>query len=221
VSSNTLTAGQTYNVRFPSTGNFKLVCLVHADMTGVIHVLNPVTALPHGQAFYDHEADIERTVLIADASRLSGAASPAQQGEVTAGIGEIVTTGGGNNMASLQLFVQNDIVARVGDTVEWTNRDPSANHTVTFGVEPADPRPPSLNLLPLDPDGARHAVISSPLDSVNSGFLAPTPQDRIALPQSAPSVTRFRVTFKAPGVFNYICALHDQLGMKGRVIVHQ
>jgi plastocyanin len=27
----------TYSVSFPATGNFKLVCLVHADMTGVIH----------------------------------------------------------------------------------------------------------------------------------------------------------------------------------------
>jgi plastocyanin len=221
LSSDTLTTGQTYSVRFPSAGNFKLVCLVHTDMTGVVHVLNPATTLPHDQAFYDREADIERAVLIADASRLAGVASPAQPGEVTAGIGEIVTTGGGNNMASLQLFVQSEIVVRVGDTVEWTNRDPSANHTVTFGVEPPDPRPPSLNLLPPDPDGARHAVISSPSESVNSGFLAPTPQDRIGLPQSAPGVTRFRVTFTAPGIFNYICALHDELGMKGRVIVQQ
>ena len=221
LSSDTLTAGQTYSVRFTNVGNFKLVCLVHADMTGVVHVLNPATNLPHDQAFYDHDADIERAVLIADASRLVGAASPAQRGEVTAGIGEIVTTGGGNNMASLQLFVQSEIVVHVGDTVEWTNRDPSANHTVTFGVEPADPRPPSLNLLPLDPDGARHAVIRSSSDSVNSGFLAPTPQNRIGLPMSTPNVTRFRVTFTAPSVFNYICALHDQLGMKGTVIVHQ
>jgi len=33
--------------------------------------------------------------------------------------------------------------------------------------------------------------------------------------------TRFRVTFTAPGTFNYICALHDDLGMKGTVIVHR
>src|SRR5215472_3877231 len=33
--------GQTYSVKFPTAGNFKLVCLVHADMTGVVHVLNP------------------------------------------------------------------------------------------------------------------------------------------------------------------------------------
>jgi plastocyanin len=32
-------------------------------------------------------------------------------------------------------------------------------------------------------------------------------------------VTRFRVTFTQAGVFHYICGLHDQLGMKGKVIV--
>ena len=172
------------------------------------------------QAFYDREANRERAVVLADASRLAGVGGPAEKGTVTAGIGEIVSTGGGNAMASLQLFLQSEVVIRVGDTVEWTNRDPSANHTVTFGIEPADPRPP-LNLLPPDPDGARHAVISSPADNVNSGFLSPTPQDRVGLAQAAPGATRFRVTFMAPGVFNYICALHDYIGMKGTVIVHQ
>jgi len=32
-------------------------------------------------------------------------------------------------------------------------------------------------------------------------------------------VTRFRVTFMNPGVYPYICAFHDDLGMKGEVIV--
>ena len=31
--------------------------------------------------------------------------------------------------------------------------------------------------------------------------------------------TRFRVTFMSPGVYTYICALHDDLGMKGTVEV--
>lgn len=39
VTSGTGTTGQTYSVNFPSTGNFKLVCLVHTRMTGAIHVL--------------------------------------------------------------------------------------------------------------------------------------------------------------------------------------
>jgi len=28
-----------------------------------------------------------------------------------------------------------------------------------------------------------------------------------------------RITFTAPGVYPYICALHDDLGMKGRIVV--
>src|SRR5215472_2436208 len=36
---------QTYSVTFPTPGNFKLVCLVHTDMTGTVHVLKPSDAL--------------------------------------------------------------------------------------------------------------------------------------------------------------------------------
>jgi plastocyanin len=115
-------------------------------------------------------------------------------------------------------FLRGTIFVRVGDMVEWTMLDPSISHTVTFGAEPADPRPPSANVL-LTSDGARYAVIASPTDSVNSGFLTAAPQDRAGLAQSPPGVTRFLVTFTSPGTFDYICAIHDELGMKGRVIV--
>jgi plastocyanin len=115
-------------------------------------------------------------------------------------------------------FERKTIVVHVGDTVEWRNLDPSINHTVTFGTEPADPRPPSANVSSTS-DGARQAVIGSPSDNVNSGFLSPAPQDRANLAQSAPGITHFRVTFTVPGTFDYICAVHDQLGMTGTVIV--
>jgi plastocyanin len=216
----------TYTVNFPAAGNFKFVCLIHADMTGMVHVLNASETLPHvDQDFYDRQAQSEQVLLLADASRLEGRGAPgnedrAQSSDVAVGIGEIVTTtGAGSQTASRMRFLRDTIVVRVGDTVEWTSLDPSINHTVTFGVEPADPRPRSANVL-LSSDGARQAVISSPTDSVNSGFLSPTPQDRAGLAQSLPGVTRFRVTFTSPGTFNYICAVHDQLGMKGTVIVH-
>jgi plastocyanin len=69
-------------------------------------------------------------------------------------------------------------------------------------------------------DGARQAVMRSLTDSANSGLLTLAFQDRPNLGQSPLGVTRFQVTFKSPGTFNYICALHDKLGMKGTVIVH-
>jgi hypothetical protein len=37
----------TYTVKFPTPGNFKFVCLIHRDMTGVIHVLTTAASLPH------------------------------------------------------------------------------------------------------------------------------------------------------------------------------
>ena len=148
-----------YTVFFPMPGNFKFVCLVHADMTGVIHVTNGSEPLPHDQAFYDHEAEAQAAVLLADASRLQGAVTPTEEaGEtdrVAAGSGQVVTTtGGGSQTASLMRFLRRVIVIRVGDTVEWTSLDPSITHTVTFGTEPADPRPPSSTSTPTS-DGAQ------------------------------------------------------------------
>jgi plastocyanin len=214
----------TYSVTFPTVGNFKVVCLIHADMTGVVHVVNPAAALPHDADFYAHEADRQRAAMLADASGLAkrSALPDADDGgsaHVAAGIGAVVTmTGAGSETASLMRFERRIIVVNVGDTVEWANLDPSINHTVTFGAEPADPRPPSANVS-LTSDGARLAVIGSVGDTVNSGFLTPAPQDRANLPQAAPGVTHFRVTFTSAGTYNYICAVHDQLGMKGTVIV--
>jgi plastocyanin len=213
---------QSYSVSFPSAGNFKFVCLIHADMTGTVHVVSPSGTLPYHQADYDRRALSQRAALLAYGFRTEiGETLPpgqAQSGGVVAGIGNIVSTGAGSQTSSLNLFLPGAIFVNVGDTVEWTNLDPSINHTVVFGTEPADPRTVSASVQ-MTSDGAKNAVIASPTDSVSSGFLTPTPQDRANLAQAAPGVTRFRVTFTSPGTFNYICALHDELGMKGIVVV--
>jgi plastocyanin len=215
----------SYTVNFPSPGNFKFVCLVHADMTGAVHVVSAPTPLPHDQNFYTQEGLDQQKRLLAAAAALGSFGPPQSQAEsagadVGAGVGEILNMIGlGSQTASLMRFVRRTVSVRVGDTVEWSNLDPSINHTVTFGTEPTDPRPPSANVQ-LTSDGARQATIGSSSDSVNSGFLSPTPQDRANLAQAPLGVTSFRVTFTAPGTFQYICAIHDQLGMTGTVIVH-
>jgi plastocyanin len=220
--------GATYTVTFPTAGNFKLVCLVHNNMTGAVHVLGRSEALPYNQASYDKQAQQREAELLSDGASLKGQGRATVQRSagdaVTAGIGEIVATGGGSDTVSVMRFLQGSIVVRVGDTVEWTNLDPVTPHTVTFGTEPSGPpQPPSPGVMSAS-DGARQAVLNSPAASVHSGFLQAAFQDRgppNALPQSPLGVTRFRVTFNAPGTFNYICALHDDLGMVGRVIVHR
>jgi plastocyanin len=229
------TPGTPYTVVFPKPGNYRLVCLVHANMTGIVHVLDPAEPLPHGPDFYEDQAELERHDLLSD--RDSGPDRDRKRGEdarhdsdeanvhehdgvIVVGSGELVSTPGGVQSVSRMRFMQPNITIHAGQTVEWASSDVSG-HTITFGQEPPNvspSTPPSTNVS-LDLDGARHATINSLADSVHSGLITQAPQERTGLAQAPPGVTRFRVTFTNPGTYPYICAFHDELGMIGEVIV--
>jgi len=215
-----LVSGQTFTVNFPTAGNFKLVCLVHENMTGTIHVLAANQPLPHDQAFYDRQAADQRKDLLSEGGmgRDHERDNDAHANSVVAGTGQVSATGGGASAVSVVRFVHDPTEIRAGQTVEWTNLDPLLPHTITFGSEPPNPGPPSPNVT-VDADGARHGVVTTTSDNVHSGFIIAAPQERLGLPQAPIGVTRFRVTFPAAGTFPYICALHDNLGMRGTVIV--
>ena len=221
--------GDTFTVKFPTPGNYKQVCLFHQNMTGVVHVLKATEALPHDQDFYDREADNQRRDLLSDRDRHSVAAcgecaarDSLKARVVTAGIGEISATGGGTQTLSVMRFLADQIFIRAGGTVEWTNQDPVEAHTVTFGTTPMGLLifAPSATVT-TDTDGALHGTVNSPADNVNSGILAAAAQDPNSGMgnQTALGLTRFRATFPNPGTFPYRCLLHDDLGMKGMVIV--
>ena len=222
INSGTLSEGASYSVNFPVPGNFKLVCLVHSRMTGSIHGLSPSAVLPYDHNFYERQADAQRSELLSDASGLEGRGNALAQhssaNAVTAGESALLGTPGGSQAAAVMRFLGSNTVVHVGDTVEWSNPGLMVVHTVTFGTEPPNVIPPSPSVT-LDPDNVRHAVIGSPNDSVNSGLLGQQNQETVGLPQWPLDVTRFRVTFTSPGTYNYICAIHDDLGMTGRVIV--
>ena len=212
--------GKTYTVVFPATGNFKLVCLAHPNMTATVHVLTPVTPLPHDQDFYDEQAERQSHDLLSDTD--GSAHRHHGSNEITSGVGHIIGNGGGTQTVSTMRFMDATKVIHVGETVEWTNGEAVTSHTITFGPEPAlsIQTLPSANVT-TDADGARHAVMSSPSDIVHSGFITELPQDRTGLAQAplTASATRFRVTFTGPGVYQYKCVLHDDLGMVGEIIV--
>src|SRR5258708_17575968 len=218
VSTPPMVSGQTFRVMFPTTGNFKLVCFVHPDMTGVVHVLDPSTPLPHDQSFYDKEAADQAHDLLAELNQGQAHQHAVSPNAVIVGAGKTLANGGGHNTISLMRFVQPELVMHAGDTAEWPNDDPSMPHTITFGTEPQNPFPPSPNVIP-DSDYALHATISSISDTVHSGFIVSASQDQIGSSQTPRGTTRFRITFTNAGIYPYKCALHDNLGMVGRIIV--
>jgi plastocyanin len=173
-----------------------------------VHVAPAGTPYPRSQSSYDLQSRVERAELLGQGRGLEGIgladAALAGRNQVTAGIGELLPGLGG--LAVLR-FLPEQKVVRAGDTVTWTNRDPETPHTVTFGPEPAGG--PFGAFAPIGTDRAGHATISAPGQQVNSGFIG----------ADLPAGTRFSVTFTTPGTYPYICALHDDLGMRGTIVV--
>lgn len=236
VSSADLTLGQTYQVIFPKAGNYEIVCLVHGQMFGVIHVLDPTLPLPYDQAFYDEQAKEQLKTLLEDADHhqhqaehqqaiqdMFSARVSSHTKSVTAGVGEIAATAGGQQSFSLVRFINGRVTIRSGDTVEWANLDPEIGHIITFGTVPQDLFDPSCSpncVVNTDPDGTPHTTITSTQQNVHSGLIAALLEDEPGVPQGpvAPP-TRFRITFTTPGTYPYVCAFHENLGMDGQVIV--
>lgn len=229
VSAPPLVTGQSFTVKFPRAGNYKLLCLVHVHMTGVIHVLAANASLPHDQYFYDEQAEKQTHSLLSDADQSMEHHSQEQMDDmvsarvlhgngVVAGYREMNATAAGFQALSVQRFLRGTIEIHVGETVEWSVLDPAEHHTITFGTEPANAGPPSANVT-LDTDGGRHATLKFVGDSAHSGIIGSVPLNQAGVPQAPPSIGVFRVTFLKAGTYDYICALHDNLGMVGKVIV--
>jgi plastocyanin len=224
VSAPPLLNGDTFTIQFTKTGNYKLVCLLHPDMTGTVHVLGATDALPHEQSYYDAQADDQADHLLSEADHDGhgghGGWQHAATHGITVGDGEILANGGGKSTAALMRFTDSTMTIHVGDTVEWENRDPATPHTITFGTEPAESVLPMPSAdVKVDADGARHATLNHPGDSTHSGFILAAPEEVPFVSTPPPGVTRFRVTFKGAGTYPFICALHDGLGMTGTITV--
>jgi len=191
-------------------------------MTGAVHVLDLAESLPHDQAFYDEEnrSRAKRPAVGRVGTPGAGRAIARRTSdtEVAAGISEVVaTTGGGVHTSSVMRFLRERIVVHVATRSmdQPCARNESHSHVRNGAADPF--APPSSNVT-TDTDGALHAVIASSTDDVHSGLFGPAPESE--RDRTSPlGVTRFRVTFTAPGAFRYICALHDNEGMVGTVLV--
>jgi plastocyanin len=211
-----------YNLTFTKPGTYEYICGFHSMMKGNVTVQPAGTPYPKTQDQIDSEAAKQ---LSADMEAALLAVPKAENVSIRPGPNATtihdVNLGYGNGIISWMRFVPTNLTVFAGDTVEWNRNDAEMPHTVTFLsggkepdlflVEPQQRGPPKFVLNPIVQMPAGGKVYSGK-GYFNSGVLWGT-----TVPLPGPS--SYALTFDTPGNYEYICVLHDYMGMKGQITV--
>lgn len=213
---------QEYNLTFTKPGEFEYFCAFHNMMKGKVTVQAAGTPYPNAQDQINAEA-----VKLKSADMEAALNAWPKTSNVFTLQGPNGTTkyevkiGYGDGNISLMRFIPANLTIHVGDTVEWTRGDVEMPHTVTFLsggkepemvlIEPQQRGPPKLvfNPMVLAPAGGK---VYSGKGYYNSGLIWGT-----MVPLPGPH--GYNLTFDTPGSYNYLCILHDYMGMKGQIKV--
>lgn len=194
-------------------GRYKYICMLHLGMSGTVKVLPLSEATPKTDAEYGAIASREIARDLATAAEIAADARENDEDEDGA---PTVSVGAGNKRVTNLRFFPSTVTVHLGQTVTFQKNDPTEPHTVSFGPEPG---PPPAEFFPAGP-----TTTGSPSTQVHSGWLLTQKQVDFYGFASSPfasvaAKTKFKVTFTAAGRYDYICAIHDQAGMKATVIV--
>lgn len=211
LSSGMVAKGQTFDVKFPTAGTYRFVCIIHPGMEGT------VTAVAAGgtastQAQLDAAAQKSfgdtLTALKAEAAKQT-AKGVTKETNTDGSTTWHVTVGGMVGTSDLQQFFLPTLSIKVGDTVVWESSIPTP-HTATFLGGDKLPVPPiPENPLVMQPSKVAAGGYSG-TGYLNSGIIG------VGWPAKT-----FSAKFGAAGSFPYICILHVPQGMGGTITVAQ
>ncbi|MEA2638770.1 MAG: hypothetical protein QOF51_164 [Chloroflexota bacterium] len=213
----------SFSLTFDTPGTYQYRCLIHGNqMYGTVEVVDATATAP-SQAEIDTQAEAEQAVLTAllpaahaqnpQAGKAAGANGTSvwsvQAGNTQAGITDL--------RVQVLEFMPKNVTITAGDTVLWTSS--FAFHTV--GFFPVAPPPPDTyvdtaadgsTIVVTNPDTAnphKPADVFDPRQAFTSGRIG---YDR-------PAGNSWTLIFDTPGVYDYICAVHGDRGMKGTITV--
>jgi plastocyanin len=213
----------TFSLTFDTPGTYPYLCLVHTEvMFGNVEVVAASATDVPSQPEIDAVAQAEIGLLLAsvERARAQGASARSEPGPnnsqfwyVRAGNSD---QGSIDQRAHLLEFLPRDVTITAGDTVIWRAL---TQHTATFVPSPPAPDfilperqlegSPWMVRNQLVVESAKPAGIFNPTQYYNSGLLGP----------AAATSTAWALTFDTPGTFEYICGVHQELGMKGSITV--
>ena len=214
---------QTFSLVFDTPGVYSYICGLHnTSMNGTIEVTDRATDPVPSQAEIDAAARAEMELILGRVER-ARAQSNEPRNEPAANGATVWFVRAGNTdqgiddrRAQLREFLPRNIVITAGDTVVWSS---VALHNVFFGPTSVPPDwivpetqqdgPPMLIRNPVIVNPSKPSGVYDPTQVFNSGLLNPP----------APTGTAWALSFDTPGVFEYFCGVHQDLGMKATITV--
>ncbi len=215
VSSGLILPGMSYSLTFIKAGIYRYDCLVHPGMTGNVIVQPVGRPYPFVQSQYDLQgkmelkADLEAGRQLVENLSLTSAPGPNGTTIWQASI-DIPTPVDAQHKAAYMRFTPGILKIHAGDQVVWTQLDPIEIHTVTFlaaGQKAPDFILPMPGGFMINPGAAAPSggSIYNGTGYASSGILA--------------QGQNYTLTFPNPGVYSYLCLIHDEWGMIGQIIV--
>ena len=211
-------APKSFKVTFTKAGAYHYVCMFHPGMEGQIVVQPAGSRYRMTQPEYDKEGALQAQTALAAAKSLRVSAAPAVASTGGHSTYTLNMTGSMRDGATFYRFPVKALTINRGDTVTWLMNDPTELHTVSFGVgkryfdiatmRPLKQGPPTLLVTPhvMAPSGGS---LHRGEGFYNSGFML----------TEGPGVRSYSLTFTKAGTFEYLCAVHDDFGMRAKVIV--
>ncbi|MBM2810255.1 MAG: rus [Chloroflexi bacterium] len=154
-----------------------------------------------------------------------------------------------NGHLDVEAFMPEDLTVRQGDTVLWNVDQNVPHTVTFVGQGAARPdfiliQLPDGTMMSFDPSGPPPEMPPGPVDPsqmprfilgpaaipgraspvhngvglYNSGLIGFDSNEPLA-PPGSPATATWSLSFGAPGTYDYVCLLHEQLGMKGTVTV--
>ncbi len=241
--------GQELRVTFGRQGNYRYSCLFHEEMDGYVEVVAPGTAGITTQAAVDEYAASHLAREHGpDAAQIMASRGRANRLDGPDGTNVWFVRAGTNERRGhldIQAFLPDALSVYQGDAVVWYV-DHVQPHTVTFhptdgprlsfvaiqlpdgqllpAPVPGEEPPPDILAAFADPAAAPRVVLvgalptrPSPVHDGRSGYSSGLVGEHPLV--TYPMEKSWALTFGAPGVYQYVCELHEPQGMKATITV--